>query len=543
MHSLMMDLPLTVTSVMTHAALYHGDREIVTATGTDEFHRTTYNQSFRRARRLANALASLGCAAGERLATLAWNDHRHFEIYYAATCGGYVLHTVNPRLFEPQLEYIFNHAGVRWVFVDPDFIPLLDKLKDRLPLVRGYVVLTSSRAMPASALDNVLCYEELIARESDVFDWPDLDERSACSLCYTSGTTGNPKGALYSHRSIVLHALAVSMPDATGLSANDIVMPVVPMFHVHAWGIPFRAPMVGAKLVFPGRYLGRPEILHALISAEGVNFSVAVPTIWQLLADHLEHNGLKVPSLKRAIVGGAACPQSLFRRFRDNLGVELIQGWGMTELCSVGTVNVPGPAFAGLDEEAKEGFDLKHGRPIFGVQVRIYDDTGKSLPWDGKTTGHLQARGPTVIRRYFGEGDGAAEDAQWFTTGDVASIDPDGNIRITDRSKDLIKSGGEWISSIELENCAMSHPAILEAAVIAAAHEKWNERPVLVAVVKPGLSVTREELIAWFQGRVARMCVPDDVIFVEQLPHTATGKVSKLDLRRRYANHLQSRKS
>lgn len=543
MHGLMMDLPLTVTSVMTHAALYHGNREIVTAVGTDEVHRTTYSQSFRRARQLANALVSLGCKAGDRLATLAWNDYRHFEIYYAATCGGYVLHTVNPRLFEPQLEFIFNHAEDQWIFLDPDFIPLMEKLKERLPQVRGYVVLADRVDMPATTPGNVLCYEDLLARESDVFDWPELDERSACSLCYTSGTTGNPKGALYSHRSIVLHALAVSMPDATGLSANDIVLPIVPMFHVHAWGIPFRAPMVGAKLVFPGRYLGRPEVLHSLISAERVNISVAVPTIWQLLADHLDRTGARVPTLKRAIVGGAACPQSLFQRFRNDLGVELIQGWGMTELCSVGTVNVPGPAYEALDDSEKEIFVLKQGRPIFGVQIRICDDEGKTLPWDGKATGHLQVRGPNVIQQYFGEETGANDGQHWFTTGDVASIAPDGNIQITDRSKDLIKSGGEWISSIELENCAMTHPAVQEAAVISAAHEKWNERPLLIAVIRPEKPVSKEELLSWFDGRVAKWSKPDDVVFVEQLPHTATGKVSKLELRRQYAAFFISRQT
>ena len=538
MRGQMMHLPLTITSLMQHAQFYYADREIVSATNSTAIHRSTYGKAFRRAAQLANALKALGCEPGERIATLAWNDYRHFEIYYALMCSGSILHTINPRLFEEQLVYIINHAEDHWIFLDPDFVPLLEKLHSEIKGVKGFVVLAATEEMPATELNNVLCYEELLTEHSDDYQWPELDEESACSLCYTSGTTGDPKGVLYSHRSIVLHALAVSMPDASGFSANDVVLPIVPMFHVHAWGLPFRAPIVGAKLVFPGRYLGNPEVLQSLISSEGVTFGVAVPTIWQLLVDYLDKTGKEIGSMNRAVVGGAASPQSLFDRYRGDHGIELIQGWGMTELGSVGTVNIPGPSHATLDDEDKRTSVLKQGRPIFGVQIRITDDDGNVLPWDGKTSGHLQVRGPNVCQAYFGQQPDEVDSSEWFTTGDVAHVDADGTIQITDRSKDLIKSGGEWISSIELENCAMTHPDIIEAAVIGAAHVKWNERPLLLAVRKPNSSLSKDEMLAWFDGKVASWWKPDDIIYVDELPHTATGKVSKLTLREQYGDHL-----
>ena len=536
MHGQMMNMPLTITTVMEHASLYHAGREIVSAIDQESTHRTTYGDAFERAAQLANALQALGCKPGERIATLAWNDYRHFELYYAVSCSGSILHTINPRLFEEQLDYIINHAEDQWIFLDPDFVPLLEKLQKDIPHVKGFVILASTEEMPATELNNALCYEDLLSAQSDEYQWPDLDELSACSLCYTSGTTGNPKGVLYSHRSIIVHALSVSMLDASGFSANDVVLPIVPMFHVHAWGLPFRAPMIGSKLVFPSRYLGNGEVLHNLINDEKVTFAVGVPTIWQLLIDYLEESNKKVVPLKRAIVGGAACPQSLFDKFRDDYDVELIQGWGMTELGSVGTVNIPGPDFELLNEEDKLTSVLKQGRPIFGIQIKITDDEDNELPWDGQTSGHLYVRGPNVCDSYFGQERDEAAVIDWFMTGDVAHVDPDGTIQITDRSKDLIKSGGEWISSIDLENCAMTHPDISEAAVIGAKHDKWGERPLLIAIKKSNDSPSAEDILTWFDGKIASWWKPDNVIFVEELPHTATGKVSKLSLRKEYGD-------
>ena len=542
MKGLMMDMPLTITTVMRHAEMYHGDREIVTATSETEVHRATYSEAFRRARKLFNALQTLDCRAGDRIATLAWNHQQHLELYYGVICGGYVLHTINPRLFDDQIAYIIDDADDKWIFADPDFVPLLERLRPRLNKVRGIVLLDGNGDTPETSLDHALGYEHLLSDQDDSSAWPELDETSACAMCYTSGTTGNPKGVLYSHRSLLLHTLSVSLLDADGPAVNDVILPLVPMFHVNAWGLPFRAPLVGAGIVFPNRYMGNPQVVSRLISQEKVTYGVSVPTIWQMLLDHLGQSGGNLNTLRKAVVGGAATPLSLFERFRNDYGVELTQGWGMTELCSAGTLNVPGPGFDALDEEEQKHYPLKQGRPIFGLQVKITDDDDNALPWDGSSAGHLKVRGPTVCRHYFAatEAESGVDADGWFMTGDVATVDPDGTIQVTDRSKDLIKSGGEWISSIDLENCAMTHPAIAEAAVISAAHRKWNERPLLIAVRKPAQAVSREDLLAWFDGKVARWWTPDDVIFVEELPHTATGKISKLSLREQYGNYLIS---
>ena len=537
-----MDMPLTITSVMRHAEMYYGDREIVSATSETGLQRSTYSGVFRRARRLFNALQALGCQPGERIATLAWNHQQHLELYYGVICGGYVLHTINPRLFDDQVAYIINHADDKWIFIDRDFVPLLERLGPQLNKVKGIVVLKTNGGLPESLSENVHDYEELLAGQDDTCTWPEPDETSACAMCYTSGTTGNPKGVLYSHRSLLLHTLSVSLLDADGPGVNDVILPLVPMFHVNAWGLPFRAPLVGAGIVFPHRYMGNPQVVSRLIAQEKVTYGVSVPTIWQLLLDYLDQAGGNLESLRKAVVGGAACPLSLFERFRNDYGIELVQGWGMTELCSAGTLNVPGPGFDALAEEDRKHYPLKQGRPIFGLQVKITDDADNALPWDGTSAGHLKVRGPTVCQHYFGatEAESGVDANGWFITGDVATIDPDGTVQVTDRSKDLIKSGGEWISSIELENCAMSHPAVAEAAVISATHRKWNERPLLIAVRNPDQAVSREDLLAWFDGKVARWWKPDDVIFVDELPHTATGKISKLSLRDQYGNYLIS---
>ena len=542
MQGQMMDMPLTITTVMQHAEMYHGDREIVSATSETGLQRSTYFEAFSRARRLFNALQALDCRPGDRIATLAWNHQQHLELYYGVICGGYVLHTINPRLFDDQIVYIIGHADDKWIFIDRDFVPLLERLRPQLKKVRGIIILDGNGDAPEASLDNVHGYEHLLSGQDDTCAWPELDEFSACAMCYTSGTTGNPKGVLYSHRSLLLHTLSVSLLDADGPSVNDVILPLVPMFHVNAWGLPFRAPLVGAGIVFPGRYMGNPQVVSRLIEEEQVTYGVSVPTIWQMLLDHLDQSGGDLKSLRKAVVGGAACPLSLFERFRNDYGVELTQGWGMTELCSAGTLNVPGPDLASLDEEGQKHYPLKQGRPIFGLQVRITDDAGNALPWDGVTAGHLKVKGPTVCQHYFAatEAESGVDADGWFMTGDVATIDPDGTIQVTDRSKDLIKSGGEWISSIDLENCAMTHPAIAEAAVISAAHKKWNERPVLIAVRKPDHALSEQEILDWFDGKVASWWKPDAVIFVEELPHTATGKVSKLTLREQYGNILGS---
>ncbi len=533
-----MDVPLTLTTVIEHGMLYHPGREIVTATGPSSVHRTTYATVFERAARLAGALADLGCRPDDRIATLAWNDYRHLELYYALTCGGYVLHTINPRLFREQIIFIINHAEDRWVFVDPQFVPLLEALMPGCAGVKGFIILRDEDEMPETTLRNAQCYETLVAAGDPGKPWPSLDEQAACALCYTSGTTGNPKGTLYSHRSLVLHSLVCSAAEASGFSIDDIVLPIVPMFHVFAWGVPFRGPMVGSKLVFPGRYLGNGEVLHALLAEHGVTYAIGVPTIWQLLLDYLDQHKLDTASLRTAIVGGAASPLSLFDRLEQDYGVKLVQGWGMTELSSVGTVNLPGPDYARLSDEDKRRFPLRQGRPVFGLKLKITDDDGNALPWDGRSAGHLKVRGPSVGAGYYKQGETGLDADGWFITGDVATIQPDGTMQITDRSKDLIKSGGEWISSIDLENCAMSHPAIAEAAVIGVRHEKWDERPLLVAVAAVGQAPDKQAVLAWFDGKVASWWKPDDVVFVEALPLTATGKVSKLTLREQFGDHL-----
>ena len=538
MNGLMMDVPLTITSIMHHADRVNGDSEIVSVARDNPRHRYRYRDAFRRTRQLANAIAGWGLASGDRVATLAWNDYRHFETYYAAACSGYVCHTINPRLFPEQIVYIINHAEDRAVFVDADFLPLVEAVADKCPGVEHWVVLTDEAHMPETSLPGAICYERLVHGHSDQFAWPELDEQQACALCYTSGTTGNPKGVLYSHRSTLLHAYATLMPDALGLSRNDAVLPIVPMFHVNAWGLPYAAPMVGSKIVFPGSKMGDGETLTALMNEEQVTRSAGVPTVWLNLLAYLRESGKTVESLKQVIVGGAACPLSIMEAF-ERYGVETRVGWGMTEMSPLGSANASWDTRSAYEPEAFAKLRQKAGRPIFGVEMKIVDDDGKELPWDGEAYGSLKVRGPWICSSYF-KLDGADAHAEpgWFETGDVATIDPEGYMAITDRTKDVIKSGGEWISSIDVENVATDHPKVAEAAVIGRYHPKWSERPLLIVVkAAGGEDLTAEEMLAWFEGRIAKWWIPDAVEFVDELPHGATGKIQKVDLRDRFKDY------
>ena len=534
-----MNMPLTITSIMRHADTCHRDTEVVSITGDMAMHRYDYAAAFRRVRRLANALAAFGLEAGDRVATLAWNDFRHFEVYYAVSCSGYVTHTVNPRLFHDQIRYIINHAQDRLLFADPQFLPILENIGADLGSVRALVLLTDDAHMPASAPNGAVSYETLIGDEPEDFDWPVLDENSASHLCYTSGTTGNPKGVLYSHRSNVLHSFALVMPDVTGSSARDVILPLVPMYHVNAWGVPFSAPLAGTKLVLPGPHMGDPATIHKLINSERVTFSMGVPTVWMNLLNYLEQNGGSLDSLQRIIIGGASCPQWMLERLEQQYGVEVRHSWGMTEMSPVGTVNTLKSGMDTLPPQELTRIKLKAGRPLYGVELKIVDDAGNALPWDGATPGLLKVRGPWICREYFHpeEPDSAHDADGWFSTGDVATIDRDGYIQITDRSKDVIKSGGEWISSIGLENAAAGHPALAEAAVIGMPHPKWQERPLLVVVRKQDCEVSKQEILDYLADKVASWWLPDDIVFVDEIPHTATGKIHKKILRVQFKDY------
>jgi len=538
MHGEMMRQPLTITSIMAHAERLSPDTEIVSVTRDNPRHRYTYREAFARCRRLAGVLDGFGLPQGERIGTLAWNDYRHFEVYFAVSCAGLVCHTINPRLFPEQIAYIINHAEDQWLFIDPDFVPLLEKIAHKCPGVRGYVVLTSAEHMPPTQLPNVHCYETLLAAASDQFAWPELDEEAACGLCYTSGTTGNPKGVLYSHRSTLLHAYAGMSPEALNISRRDVVLPIVPMFHVNAWGLPYAGPMLGAKLVFPGNRMGDGATLTALINEEQVTFSAGVPTVWLALLNHLRETGATVPTLREIVVGGAACPLAIAEAF-DQHGVNTKLGWGMTEMSPLGTINSSGDERDRYTPEEFARVRIKAGRAVYGIQMKIVDDEGRELPWDGKAFGRLKVRGPWVCRGYFKLDHSDAHDPDgWFDTGDVATIDPHGYMAITDRTKDVIKSGGEWISSIEVENAAMGHPKVAEAAVIGAYHPKWSERPLLIVVRRPdGQDLSAEEVLASLEGKIAKWWLPDAVEFVDALPHGATGKIQKVELRKQFEGY------
>jgi 3-(methylthio)propionyl---CoA ligase len=536
MRGLMMDMPLLVSSLIAHADRSHGDTEIVSRTIEGPIHRYTYSQAHKRCKQLAQALLRLGVKEGERIGTLAWNGFRHLELYYGVAGMGAVVHTVNPRLFPDQLVFIVNHAEDAYVFFDLTFAPLAEKLAPACKGVKGWVAMTDRAHMPQVKLPNLLCYEELLAAESGDYEWPQFDEWTAAGLCYTSGTTGHPKGVLYANRSTILHAYASSTPDVFNCSSRSVVLPVVPMFHVNAWGIPYFAPLNGAKLVFPGAGLDGKS-LYELFESEKVTDSAGVPTVWLNLLAYLGENRLKFTTLKRLVVGGSAVPPSMITAFREKYGVHCQHAWGMTEMSPLGSLCTLKAKHAALSPEKRFEIECKQGRTIYGVEMKIVDGSGKELPRDGKAFGDLLVRGPWVLKEYFkGEGGNPLRDG-WFPTGDVATIDPDGYMQITDRSKDVIKSGGEWISSIDLENIAVAHPAVAEAAVIGVKHPRWDERPLVVAVKKAGASVSREELLKFFEGKVAKFWMPDDVAFVEQLPHTATGKLLKTKLRQDFRDY------
>lgn len=536
MRGLMMETPLLVSSIIRHAAVNHGDTEIVSQGADGARFRYTYLDAYRRSCQLANALASLGVKAGDTVATLAWNSNRHFESYYAISGMGAICHTINPRLFHEQIVYIINHAEDTCVIFDECFLGMVEQLSTRCAGVKGWIVMTDHGGIPESALVSLLSYHDLIDASGDNYDWPLLDENTASALCYTSGTTGNPKGVLYSHRSSVLHAMASVFPDVMGLSARDTVMPVSSMFHVMGWGLPYSAAMVGARLVFPGPILDGPT-LYRLFEEERVTLSGGVPTIWLAVIAYLQKNSLTLSTLERVLIGGAACPRSLIATLEDDYGVEVLHAWGMTETSPVGTVNKMKAAHTKLTPQDRHDLQTKQGRGVFGVEMKIVNDKGVELPRDGKAFGNLLVREPWICRAYHKREEEDTLNCGWLPTGDVATIDADGYMQITDRSKDMIKSGGEWISSIELENLAVSHPAVREAAVIGVPHPKWSERPLLVVVRKPDATVTREELLGYYVGKVAKWWLPDDVVFVDELPHTATGKILKTRLRDNYRNH------
>jgi fatty-acyl-CoA synthase len=537
MYGQMMQMPLLISSLIQHADRHHGDTEIVSRRVEGDIHRTTYGEVHRRARQLANALHSMGVQRGDRIATLAWNGYRHLELYYAVSGMGAVLHTINPRLHPEQMAWIANHAEDKFLFFDMTFLPLVEGIAPHCRTIKRHIAMIDREKMPAqskiaSTLDN---YEDLVNQHSDRFAWPEFDENLASSMCYTSGTTGNPKAALYSHRSTVLHSYAAALPDALNLSARDVLLPVVPMFHVNAWGLPYACAMVGAKLVFPGGQLDGKS-LYDLFEAERVTVSAGVPTVWQGLLGHTEANNLKFSTMNRTVIGGSACPPAMTKLFQDKYGVFVLHAWGMTEMSPLGTVCTFKQKHLDMPGEQRLAIQRKQGRAIYGVDMKIVGDDGGELPWDGKAFGDLLVRGPWVVREYFKAegGDPLKVDAAgrgWFPTGDVASIDPDGYMHITDRSKDVIKSGGEWISTIEIENVAVSHPAVAMAACIGVAHPKWDERPLLIVVKKPNAEVTREQMLAHYEGKVAKWQVPDDVVFVESIPLGATGKMLKTRLR------------
>ena len=531
MLGLMQDQPLLISSLIDFADRHHADGEIVSRRVEGDIHRYTWADVAARSRQVANGLDAMKLAFSDRVATLAWNGYRHLELYFGVSGSGRVLHTVNPRLHPEQIAWIVNHAEDQVLCFDMTFLPLIQAVHAKCPTVKHWIALCDADKLPAqTGIPGLQSYEAWLKPQATTYSWPVFDENSASSMCYTSGTTGNPKAALYSHRSTTLHAFAAALPDVMGLSARDAVLPVVPMFHVNAWGIPYSGALTGCKLVFPGAAMDGKSI-YELIEAEGVTFSAGVPTVWQMLLNHMKTNHLKFSTLKRTVIGGSACPPAMISAFNDDYGVEVLHAWGMTEMSPLGTLCTLKNKHLSLSKEEQMKIRLKQGRAIYGVDFKIVDDAGNLLPHNGKAYGDLLVKGPWVVRDYYrGEGGDPLVDG-WFPTGDVATIDPDGFLQITDRSKDVIKSGGEWISSIEIENIAMSHPAVMMAACIGMLHPKWDERPIVAVVKKPGAEVSRDELIAFFEGKTAKWQIPDDAVFIDAIPLGATGKMLKTRLR------------
>ena len=534
MLGLMQDQPLLISSLIEFADRHHSEGEIVSRRVEGDIHRTTYRALAGRARRVANALDGLGLEFSDRVATLAWNGYRHMELYFGVSGSGRVLHTINPRLHPAQIAWIMNHAEDRVLCFDLSFLPLVQAVQGKCPSVKKWVALCAAEHLPQdSGIEGLVSYEDWLGAASDAYAWPQFDENTASSLCYTSGTTGDPKGVLYSHRSTTLHAYAAALPDVMSLSSRDAVLPVVPMFHVNAWGIPYSAALTGCKVVFPGPAMDGKS-LYELIEAEGVTYAAGVPTIWQMLLTFVGTQGLKFSTLKRTVIGGSACPPAMITAFQDGYGVEVLHAWGMTEMSPLGTLCTLKNRQLALPKPEQDRILQKQGRAIYGVDMKIVDSSGAELPWDGKTYGDLLVRGPWILASYYKGGSPLAPDANgqgWFPTGDVATIDADGFMQITDRSKDVIKSGGEWISSIDIENIAMGHPAVAMAACIGMPHPKWDERPIVAVSLKPGTQLTRDELLQFYEGKTAKWQIPDDVVFVESIPLGATGKMLKVRLR------------
>jgi len=537
MLGLMQDWPLLVHKIIDHAALYHGDREVVSRSVEGPLERTTYREIAQRARKVADALEARGIKLGDRVATLAWNNARHLESWYGIAGLGAIYHTLNPRLFPDQIAWIVNHAEDRALFFDITFAELIAKLAPQMKKVEFFVALTDRAHLPAADIPNLIAYEDFIAPYGGDFAWKEFDEHTACGLCYTSGTTGNPKGVLYSHRSNTLLAMIACSTDTLSVSGRDTILPVVPMFHANSWGIAFAAPMTGAKLVMPGPRLDGPSLCE-LLTDEKVTMTAAVPTVWLALLQYLEQSGKTLPHLKRVLIGGSAAPRAMIEIFEKKYGVEVIHSWGMTEMSPLGTLGTLKAKLADLPHDKKLDYKVRQGHPPFGVEMKIVDAENRELPRDGKLMGRLKVRGPAVSKAYFrGEGTGAFDAAGWFDTGDVATLDQDGYMTITDRAKDVIKSGGEWISSIEIENLAVGHPAIAEAAVIGVRHPKWDERPLLIVVVKPGQTTSKKAILEYLSGKIAKWWLPEEVVFLDQIPHTATGKIQKSQLRERFADY------
>lgn len=537
MLGLMQEWPLLCHKILDHAARQFGAQEIVSRSVEGPIMRTNYAELHARSLKVAQRLERDGLKVGDRIATLAWNTARHLEAWYGIMGMGGVYHTLNPRLFPDQIAWIMNHAEDQLLFVDLTFMPIVEKISPSVKSLKKIVVLTDAAHMPQTALPNVVAYEEWLAEADGDFTWRDLEESAACGMCYTSGTTGDPKGVVYSHRSNVLHAMIAIQPDCMGISSRDTILPVVPMFHANAWGLAQSAPMIGAKLVMPGGKMDGASI-YEMLTSEKVTFTAAVPTVWLMLLQYLEENDLKLPHLKKVVIGGSACPRAMTEKFERVYDVEVIHAWGMTEMSPLGSLGTIKPAYGDLDGDELLDVKQKQGYAPFGVEMKVTNDENEDMPWDGKTFGRLKVRGPAVARAYYG-GAGADQfdEEGWFDTGDVAHIDPQGYMQITDRAKDVIKSGGEWISTIDLENLAVGHPDVAEAAVIGIPHPKWDERPLLVVVRKPGRNPSAKDLLGFMEGKIAKWWMPDDVAFVDEIPHTATGKIKKTTLREQFSDY------